>query len=128
MYNSVSSPRLHGRSCVCVTSFKLTNSSYFSSLLSQETFVNIAGHRNAACLSSVPYQGVLATTLWQRLPCHCLPYIPCCAAALTSRMGRGRQVSPCTPYFMSTSSLCGSSISSTTLSRPYPPLISSKLC
>lgn len=128
MYNFVSSPRLYGRSSACVTSFKLKNPSYFSSLLSQETFVNIAGPRNAAWLSSVPYRSVLATKLWQWLSCHCLPSIPCCAAVLPSSMGRGGQVSPCTPCFMSTSSLCGCSISSTRLSMPYPPLISSKIC
>lgn len=128
MSDFASSPGLCGQSSVCVTSFRVTTPFFFFSLLSQKTSVNIAGHGNAAWVSSVPYQDVLATKLLWWLPCHWVSCTPGCAMVLPSRTGGGGQVPPCTPCFMSTSSLCGSSISSTRLSRPYPPLTSSKCC
>lgn len=102
-------------SSVCIISFRLRKPKYFLSLLSQEALVSIAAHRNAAWLSSVPYQNLLAIgQLWQQL--HCLSCIPGCVSVWLSRMDEG-QVSPSTHCFMSTSSFSGSSISSR-FSRP----------
>lgn len=68
---------------------QINKSKLFFSLLSQETFVNVAGHRNAACVSSVPYQGVLATKLLRRLPCHWPSCIPGCGGLAQQDRWRG---------------------------------------
>lgn len=85
------SPGLCGWSIVCIISFRLRKPNYFFSLLSQEALVNIAGHRNAAWFSSISYQNVLATKLWQQLHCHWLSCIPGCVSVwLNRRDGGGR--------------------------------------
>lgn len=97
MCDFASLPRLYGWSIVCIISFRLRKPNYFFSLLSQEAFVNIAGHRNAAWFSSVPYQNVLTTKLWQQLHCHWLSCIPGCVSVWLSRMDGGGRSPPAHP-------------------------------
>lgn len=94
MCNFASSPGLCGWSSVCIISFRLRKPNCFFSVLSQEALVNIAGHRNAAWFSSVPYQNVLTTKLWQQLRCHCLSCIPGCVSVWLSRMDGGGRSPP----------------------------------